>query len=210
MDETDDQLLQRGRVLVETEPDPADQPQLKALVQQRERLDRELVVLARVHPADQPEHPAPVGDAEPRARLRLVARRALDDEMRHDLGAPRERHHRQLAAFLLGVDDHSPGDEQHDQQHRERRPARPAVEQELPDELALAGEFHDLVEVVGVGVGRVAVGDDQVAVGGEHQAQRTAEQANAMIDRGYLALALGFDWSLFQRGIAAAFQGIKR
>ena len=39
---------------------------------------------------------------------------------------------------------------------------------------------------------------------------RTAEQANAMIDRGYLALALGFDWSLFQRGIAAAFQGIKR
>src|ERR1700756_449030 len=39
---------------------------------------------------------------------------------------------------------------------------------------------------------------------------RTAEQANAMIDRGYLALALGFDWSLFQRGIAAAFHGIKR
>ena len=36
---------------------------------------------------------------------------------------------------------------------------------------------------------------------------RTAEQANAMIDRGYLALALGFDWSLFQRGIAAAFRG---
>jgi 4-hydroxy-2-oxoheptanedioate aldolase len=39
---------------------------------------------------------------------------------------------------------------------------------------------------------------------------RTAEQANAMIARGYLALALGFDWSLFQRGIAAAFDGIKR
>ena len=36
---------------------------------------------------------------------------------------------------------------------------------------------------------------------------RTAEQANAMIDRGYLALALGFDWSLFQRGIAASFEG---
>src|SRR3569832_2279565 len=46
-----------------------------------------------------------------------------------------------------------------------------------------------------------------VPIGG---AARTAEQANAMIDRGYLALALGFDWSLFQRGIAAAFQGIKR
>jgi 4-hydroxy-2-oxoheptanedioate aldolase len=39
---------------------------------------------------------------------------------------------------------------------------------------------------------------------------RTAEQANAMIARGYLALALGFDWSLFQRGITAAFDGIKR
>ncbi|MFN5717592.1 MAG: 2,4-dihydroxyhept-2-ene-1,7-dioic acid aldolase, partial [Bradyrhizobium sp.] len=26
----------------------------------------------------------------------------------------------------------------------------------------------------------------------------------------YLALALGFDWSLFQRGIAAAFAGIRR
>ena len=39
---------------------------------------------------------------------------------------------------------------------------------------------------------------------------RTAEQANAMIDRGYLALALGFDWSLFQRGIADALKGIMR
>jgi 4-hydroxy-2-oxoheptanedioate aldolase len=39
---------------------------------------------------------------------------------------------------------------------------------------------------------------------------RSAEQANQMIARGYLVLALGFDWSLFQRGIAAAFAGIKR
>ena len=39
---------------------------------------------------------------------------------------------------------------------------------------------------------------------------RTAAQANAMIDRGYLALALGFDWSLFQRGLAASFEGIRR
>ena len=41
-------------------------------------------------------------------------------------------------------------------------------------------------------------------------AARSAEQANAMIERGYVALALGFDWSLFQRGIAAAFAGIRR
>src|ERR1700732_459069 len=39
---------------------------------------------------------------------------------------------------------------------------------------------------------------------------RTAEQANQMIERGYLALALGFDWSLFQRGILASFAGIRR
>jgi 4-hydroxy-2-oxoheptanedioate aldolase len=39
---------------------------------------------------------------------------------------------------------------------------------------------------------------------------RTPEQANAMIARGYHALALGFDWSLFQRGIAASLEGIKR
>ena len=31
-----------------------------------------------------------------------------------------------------------------------------------------------------------------------------------MVERGYRALALGFDWSLFQRGITAAFDGIKR
>ena len=46
-----------------------------------------------------------------------------------------------------------------------------------------------------------------VPIGG---AARTAEQANAMIERGYLAIALGFDWSLFQRGIATSFAGIKR
>ena len=46
-----------------------------------------------------------------------------------------------------------------------------------------------------------------VPIGG---AARTATQANAMIERGYLALALGFDWSLFQRGIAASLEGIKR
>jgi 4-hydroxy-2-oxoheptanedioate aldolase len=49
-----------------------------------------------------------------------------------------------------------------------------------------------------------------LAVIGPGDLARTAEQANQMIDRGYLALALGFDWSLFQRGIAASLEGIKR
>jgi 4-hydroxy-2-oxoheptanedioate aldolase len=31
-----------------------------------------------------------------------------------------------------------------------------------------------------------------------------------MIERGYVALALGFDWSLMARGIAASFDGVKR
>jgi 4-hydroxy-2-oxoheptanedioate aldolase len=66
---------------------------------------------------------------------------------------------------------------------------------EDPDVLALIARAEAGILRSGVPIGGVA---------------RTAEQANAMIDRGYLALALGFDWSLFQRGIAASLQGIKR
>jgi 4-hydroxy-2-oxoheptanedioate aldolase len=39
---------------------------------------------------------------------------------------------------------------------------------------------------------------------------RTAEQADAMVGRGYRALVLGSDWSLLQRGIAASLEGIRR
>jgi 4-hydroxy-2-oxoheptanedioate aldolase len=38
----------------------------------------------------------------------------------------------------------------------------------------------------------------------------TPEQATAMIARGYRALVVGFDWSLLQRGCAAATAGISR
>lgn len=38
----------------------------------------------------------------------------------------------------------------------------------------------------------------------------SAERANAMMAKGYRMLALGFDWSLLQRGIAGALAGIKR
>ena len=64
-----------------------------------------------------------------------------------------------------------------------------------PELLALIARAEAGIRKSGVVIGGVA---------------RTAEQANAMIDRGYLALALGFDWSLFQRGIAASLAGIKR
>jgi 4-hydroxy-2-oxoheptanedioate aldolase len=36
----------------------------------------------------------------------------------------------------------------------------------------------------------------------------TPDIADDMIARGYRALVLGFDWSLLQRGIASAIQGI--
>src|SRR5216684_806686 len=64
-----------------------------------------------------------------------------------------------------------------------------------PEVLALMARAEAGILKSGVPVGGVA---------------RTAEQANQMIERGYVALALGFDWSLFQRGIAASFDGIKR
>jgi 4-hydroxy-2-oxoheptanedioate aldolase len=38
----------------------------------------------------------------------------------------------------------------------------------------------------------------------------TPEHANAMIARGYRALVVGFDWSLLQRGITSAIDGIHR
>jgi 4-hydroxy-2-oxoheptanedioate aldolase len=64
-----------------------------------------------------------------------------------------------------------------------------------PDVVALMARAEAGILKSGVPIGGVA---------------RTADAANAMIARGYLALALGFDWSLFQRGIAASLEGIRR
>ncbi len=46
----------------------------------------------------------------------------------------------------------------------------------------------------------------RVAAGG---VARTPEQASAMIARGYRAVVVGFDWSLLQRGIAAAIADVR-
>jgi 4-hydroxy-2-oxoheptanedioate aldolase len=64
-----------------------------------------------------------------------------------------------------------------------------------PEVLALMARAEAAILKSGVPIGGVA---------------RSAEQANEMIGRGYVALALGFDWSLLQRGIAASFAGINR
>lgn len=37
-----------------------------------------------------------------------------------------------------------------------------------------------------------------------------AEQARAMMDKGYRALMIGFDWSLLQRGIASTLEGMRK
>ena len=52
-----------------------------------------------------------------------------------------------------------------------------------------------------------AIRPSPVALGG---VAPTPEQANAMAARGYRALVVGFDWSLLQRGCAAAIEGISR
>ncbi len=52
-----------------------------------------------------------------------------------------------------------------------------------------------------------AIRDSATVLGG---VAPTPMQANAMIERGYRALVVGFDWSLLQRGIAAATEGIAR
>jgi 4-hydroxy-2-oxoheptanedioate aldolase len=64
-----------------------------------------------------------------------------------------------------------------------------------PEVLALMARVEAGILRSGVPIGGVA---------------RTPEQANQMIERRYVALALGFDWSLFARGRAASFDGIKR
>ena len=58
-----------------------------------------------------------------------------------------------------------------------------------------------------VGMIEAALLRSEVVPGG---VARTPEQANAMLERGYKALMLGFDWSLLQRGAASILDGIWR
>lgn len=78
---------------------------------------------------------------------------------------------------------------------------------DLATSIGKPGRFDDPELVALVKRAEDGILSSGVPLGG---AARTADQANAMIDRGYLMIALGFDWSLFQRGIAAAFEGIRR
>ncbi|OQW52906.1 MAG: 2,4-dihydroxyhept-2-ene-1,7-dioic acid aldolase [Proteobacteria bacterium SG_bin9] len=69
------------------------------------------------------------------------------------------------------------------------------------------GRADDPEVVAAMQKAEAAILKSGVPIGG---AARTAEQANAMIGRGYSLIAVGFDWMLLQRGIAASLDGIKR
>jgi 4-hydroxy-2-oxoheptanedioate aldolase len=52
-----------------------------------------------------------------------------------------------------------------------------------------------------------AIRDSDVVLGG---AALNPDQANAMTERGYCALMIGFDWLFLQRGAASAMDGVGR
>lgn len=62
-----------------------------------------------------------------------------------------------------------------------------------PDVQAVIAKFEKAIKGSTVVLGGVAT---------------NAEQVHAMRNRGYRALVVGFDWSLLQRGVAAALQGM--
>jgi 4-hydroxy-2-oxoheptanedioate aldolase len=80
-----------------------------------------------------------------------------------------------------------------------------------PGDLATSMGFKgrpDAPEVqAAIAVLEAAIVNSPVVLGG---VAPTADAANSMIARGYRALVLGFDWSLLQRGIASALNGIVR
>jgi 4-hydroxy-2-oxoheptanedioate aldolase len=64
-----------------------------------------------------------------------------------------------------------------------------------PDVVAAVERAEAAILASGVALGGVALSPDQ---------------ANQQIERGYRMLALGFDWSLLQRGAAAVLEGVRR
>ena len=80
-----------------------------------------------------------------------------------------------------------------------------------PGDLAASMGFKGRPETpevqAAIAVMETAVRNSPVVLGG---VAPTADAANVMIERGYRALVLGFDWSLLQRGIASTLAGIDR
>lgn len=80
-----------------------------------------------------------------------------------------------------------------------------------PGDLATSMGFKGRPETpevqAAIAVMETAVRNSPVVLGG---VAPTVDAANAMIERGYRALVLGFDWSFLQRGIASTLGGIRR
>jgi 4-hydroxy-2-oxoheptanedioate aldolase len=78
---------------------------------------------------------------------------------------------------------------------------------DLATALGVPGQLDHPEVVRAIARAESAILQSPVKLGG---VARSPEQANAMIERGYRMLALGFDWSLLQRGAAAVLEGIRR
>lgn len=78
---------------------------------------------------------------------------------------------------------------------------------DLATSMGLKGRVDDPTVQEAVRKFEDAIRGSPVLLGG---VAHTVDRANEMIARGYRALVLGFDWSLLQRGIAAAIEGVRR
>jgi 4-hydroxy-2-oxoheptanedioate aldolase len=77
---------------------------------------------------------------------------------------------------------------------------------DLATSMGLAGRTDDPAVLEAIRKLEDAIMPSPVLLGG---VALSADKANAMIARGYNALLVGFDWTLFQRGIASAIADIR-
>ena len=77
---------------------------------------------------------------------------------------------------------------------------------DLAMSMGLGGRADDPAALEAIRRLESAIEPSPILLGGVAQ---TADQANAMIGRGYNALLVGFDWTLLQRGIASAISEIR-
>lgn len=77
---------------------------------------------------------------------------------------------------------------------------------DLATSMGLKGRAEDPSVVAAITRLEATIRSSHVLLGG---VAHSADQANAMIARGYKALVVGFDWSLLQRGIADAVAHIR-
>ncbi len=77
---------------------------------------------------------------------------------------------------------------------------------DLTTSMGLKGQADHPDVVTAISTLEAAIRKSPVVLGG---VATTPEQAKAMIERGYRALVIGFDWSLLQRGIGSILNGIQ-